>query len=1047
MKRRRQNPESAMLQSEADDAIITSGAVMDEVYTEYAELDNDLSVLAKIEAKILAKDDGKVLSKEARARRRAIKERMRKLDRLIAAYTNRVIKQAKSRLKEIKASPVAKLHKRNIATVERDIFKLENMVKRKGADVRLMSNSLIGGLVTLEDSMGIKATMGARTLSKKDRERENIRKLMLASHDRWGQVKKHARNHDKFFLRGSEVFHKDYGSGIVIDNDGRKITVKFEGMPYKEMTKAKLTPGPVMWVDAQFHALNNKFEKGRAIAKSDIQRIVAKIVKIHNHTKPRGKLKTYKESKRALESLIGKIETRLSGDKMDKATVESLLLELEDFHNRVPARMKSEWAKADQRQWAGDVTKVRKALVKLKRKANPCVGFHFHGKDADELLKAVEESNTRTRGKVAAKKNPSGRAKKVGSFTITESDKKSVTLSRGLEIIYVNSIKGRRQDWAKGYQEAGIEYVFAYLTDMSNEGDGIVVPLPKSTSLSDAVKDAVKKAEKIAKKNPTAKRARRYGSGAEAKKSKSNKERGYRFKREQRAAAKGGRKVNPRKGMTISEFAHWLDKPEAEVDTQKQKLEYLGAAAEWEDYGVVTPDEMRDARAIVMAQNPGKKKVPMKKKWVWISTDSKNTAGKSRRWIFKPKQAKKSDTFWVVTDRGDYFSLKRLRQGGGAGFEDYYPGVPKASGVRIMKAAVSRIESSPRLLALGLPHDPGAASDKLRETNPKKDGGNDVSKGMAFNGWDIDSISIKYGVPELMLLSKNVGGEKYTLRVMYQLESGGRGKEPVIHSYGGWIYGGGLMDGRYVPSNERQAHWNYRNDLRLITRWANGIVKDKKVNPSKKNPQRIKKGLVVKGWLVSEYNPKAKSDPDTFIWSEPVIKLTKGNLALVLRRSTSPLRTKHSPEWSVTLNDLETGREIKSMGGRRVRPSMRPVRPHPIFDVGVDGVIISAINWAESIIDPMSNPRSKKKASKKKPAKKKATKKKATRKTKPEWQKLIDKCRKLWDDYCERPSKKRLKPVIEHLEKMKASTSKKVADERKSCLRIANKEARRLKLK
>ncbi len=75
------------------------------------------------------------------------------------------------------------------------------------------------------------------------------------------------------------------------------------------------------------------------------------------------------------------------------------------------------------------------------------------------------------------------------------------------------------------------------------------------------------------------------------------------------------------------------------------------------------------------------------------------------------------------------------------------------------------------------------------------------------------------------------------------------------------------------------------------------------------------------------------------------------------------------------------------------------------------------------------------------------TKKKAARKKTPPYQLLINRCQKLWDHYCERPSKSRLKPVLEHLEKMKASTSKKVADERKRCLRVANKEARRLKMK
>jgi len=91
--------------------------------------------------------------------------------------------------------------------------------------------------------------------------------------------------------------------------------------------------------------------------------------------------------------------------------------------------------------------------------------------------------------------------------------------------------------------------------------------------------------------------------------------------------------------------------------------------------------------------------------------------------------------------------------------------------------------------------------------------------------------------------------------------------------------------------------------------------------------------------------------------------------------------------------------------------------------------------------DPtLDNP--KKRASKKK-VKKGASKRKAT----APWQRQISKCQKLWDRYCERPGKKRLQDVFKHLEAMKASTSKKVADERKRCLRAANAEAKRLKLK
>ena len=78
-------------------------------------------------------------------------------------------------------------------------------------------------------------------------------------------------------------------------------------------------------------------------------------------------------------------------------------------------------------------------------------------------------------------------------------------------------------------------------------------------------------------------------------------------------------------------------------------------------------------------------------------------------------------------------------------------------------------------------------------------------------------------------------------------------------------------------------------------------------------------------------------------------------------------------------------------------------------------------------------------------------KKKTTRKTKPGWKILTDRCQKLWETYCDKPTKKNLRLVFDHLEKMKASTkyetSKKVRDERAACLRAANREAKRLKMK
>lgn len=86
----------------------------------------------------------------------------------------------------------------------------------------------------------------------------------------------------------------------------------------------------------------------------------------------------------------------------------------------------------------------------------------------------------------------------------------------------------------------------------------------------------------------------------------------------------------------------------------------------------------------------------------------------------------------------------------------------------------------------------------------------------------------------------------------------------------------------------------------------------------------------------------------------------------------------------------------------------------------------------------MSNP-------KKKKAKKKAAKKKRAKTSEPD--RLIRRCQKLWDHYCERPGKSRLKEVIKHLERMEGHASKKVKEERARCMRAAKAEAKKLKLK
>ena len=116
------------------------------------------------------------------------------------------------------------------------------------------------------------------------------------------------------------------------------------------------------------------------------------------------------------------------------------------------------------------------------------------------------------------------------------------------------------------------------------------------------------------------------------------------------------------------------------------------------------------------------------------------------------------------------------------------------------------------------------------------------------------------------------------------------------------------------------------------------------------------------------------------------------------------------------------------------------------YDV-VDVIEQSSIDMHDFIVELYAAKRQKNPGKKKaKKASKKAANKKATRKTSPS-QSLINRCRKLWDVYCEKPTKKNLRAVQTHLDKMQDSTAKSVKDERKRCLRAANAEAKRLGMK
>jgi hypothetical protein len=506
-RKRKKNPETESLKAGVDNLIATSANALDLAYEEHKELDSDIRTLERI--KMQMKEDGHTFPSDARSKLRALKARKRELERRFDLYIRITVKDMKARIAKIEKSPIASLRSEQIKKLNREVFQIERKARRGGADLRHELAHAMGGVKLLEEHTGEILKEGPRKKSKAEEKKEALIGLVPRLRKRWGQIRKHAVKHSRLYLPGSEVAYKEKGKlktvAKIIDFDGRKMTLRFDRGADKKVGMDKAVPAPIVWVDRQIKALEEKVSDGEDIAKVEIQRVADKMKSIHNLTKQRSKLQTYSEANRALESMIGKIQNRLAGDKMDKAEVEKFLLELEELQTRIPSTAKAQWPPGKPREFASNFRSVRKALVKLRRKANPCIGLHFHGKDADELLAAVEKSNARQRKKVA-KKNPSRKPKKVGGFTVIESGEKSVTLSRGLERIQVSSIKGRRQSWAKPYRDAGVEYAFAYVPDISNERDGVITPLPKSTSLSGAVRDAVKNAGKSAKKNPSSRK-------------------------------------------------------------------------------------------------------------------------------------------------------------------------------------------------------------------------------------------------------------------------------------------------------------------------------------------------------------------------------------------------------------------------------------------------------------------------------------------------------------------------------------------------------------
>lgn len=605
-KRTTLNPESARkLERDIDDIVQGSGSAIDAVYDEYKELNRETNQLEDIQENL--RENEAPIPRELRIRLAENKIRIRELDRRIAQYTKIMLKRIRDRMEIVKASPGASFNRPAIREVERAIFKVDQKAKRKGADVRTDIGRIMGAVMTLEQDSGIFIQKPGKKIDATSRRRAEEAEIYAALVEQWKKVYKHAKKDPR------------------VQED-------------------------IEWVSAQIKGLDTKFRRGESIRRG-LERVAKRIKDIHNRTKPRQRMKSYADAKKGVGDFVVVIQEYAQSGDATSAGVDRLKRELEDFSRQFPSSAKSQWSRSDQRQFATDISNLRKALDALRpkgRKKNPCIGLHFHGKDTDDLLKALEKSAERVEAspslRRAAKGNPRGLKKGVAPKVLpkdarhmwksvfdaayeyyredrkaTEKQAEEIAARTAWDEVKRYYVK-RSGKWTKRKKalpqvdrphevrignplehipaRAGVKKIRKVVSD--NISTEMAAGKPQKQAIAIAIRSAQEDAERIG--GTTGKLIlSEYPRRNPSKKSK--------------------RRSNP-EISSYAEFAHWLNTLEAASAVNKrelstgEKLQDLAEACEEEAYGPCTPAEFRKAKAIIMRQsNPkgaSKKMAPSK---------------------------------------------------------------------------------------------------------------------------------------------------------------------------------------------------------------------------------------------------------------------------------------------------------------------------------------------------------------------------------------------------------------------------------------------------
>lgn len=313
---------------------------------EAAELSSEISAL---ESKRVTQSKRKELTSDYAS----LKRERDKIDSTIDKVVRRVLKKLKDKLERFKRSPGASLHSADIKKLEREIFNIETNM-RAGEDVRDYISKASTVASRLESNI-VMAPKKPEKRSVKEALASKLEDQFIGAIDRYRMVKKHAKKHSRF---------KD-------DLD---------------------------YIESQFAAIKRRMDRGENVT-GDLSRLERKIMGLHQMVKPRKRQRGFQEAKKGIESFVERA-SKMAKEGPSGAKIDKLMFEVDEFNRGFSAAEKSSMTKQQRQEISSDLRDLQSALRKMKRsgkgrKKNPCIGMHFHSKDADELLAAVEASAKR----------------------------------------------------------------------------------------------------------------------------------------------------------------------------------------------------------------------------------------------------------------------------------------------------------------------------------------------------------------------------------------------------------------------------------------------------------------------------------------------------------------------------------------------------------------------------------------------------------------------------------------------------------------------------